>query len=81
MSEVRAKFRVTSHKIHEGHNETNCAVSIEMSAVGADEVPENQRFHKYTPSGTLTMWVTNQSVVDSMLIGSIHYLDFTQVAK
>lgn len=72
---VRAKFTVQSHKTI-GDN-----VEIAMSAVCADEVPENQRFHKYTPSGSLSMWVTNPDVVAAMPIGTSFYVDFTPVGK
>ena len=73
---VRAKFTVQSHQKYAG-----TGVTIRMTPVSADDVEENQRFHKYTPSGELTMYVDNPAVVEGMPIGSTFYLDFTPVAK
>lgn len=63
-----------SHQTYAGS-----AVTIRLSPVSADGVPENQRFHKYTPSGELTMYVDNPAVVAAMPVGSTFYLDFTPV--
>ncbi len=45
-------------------------------AVGADNVPENQRYHKYTPQGNLTITVDNPSV--EFELGADYYLDFSK---
>lgn len=71
---VRAKFRVTSIK-RVSHNPDACAV--EMTPVSADEVEENQRFHKYTPSGKLEMFIDNPAAAEKLVLGQAYYVDFT----
>ena len=73
MDKVRAKFRVSGIK-HLYWSQT--AREIEMQAVMADEVPENQRYHKYTPSGTLTITIDNPPASDFFELGKEYYLDF-----
>ncbi len=71
---VRAKFVVQSVKTYAyGGKE------IEFSAVtgGVNEIPENQRFHKATPSGSLKMTVDNPPAADFFVVGKSFYLDFT----
>ena len=46
---------------------------IKFSAVCADEVPENQRFHKYTPTGSIEIQVTNPDV--NYEVGKSYYFD------
>jgi len=65
---VRAKFRCMEIVNRIGHK------SYKFSAVCADEVPENQRYHQYTPSGTLEITVTNPKV--DFQLGGFYYLDF-----
>ena len=74
---VRAKF--TLHAVTKHHHGT--AVSLRFGAVSADDVPENQRYHKYTPSGTLEIYVDNPSAVEQFELGKSYYLDFTPAEK
>jgi hypothetical protein len=69
---VRAKFRCTSVTSYEGGSSHR---RYTFCAVGADHVPENQRFHKATPSGTLEIYVDNPAV--SFEPGKSYYLDFS----
>ncbi len=73
---VRAKFKVVSIK-HVDWSPT--ARVIEMMAVSADEVEENQRFHQYTPSGRLEITVDNPPAAEQLKLGNSYYLDFTPV--
>ena len=69
---VRAKFQVQkTSKMSWGGSE------ITMNPVSADEVPENQRFHKYTPSGTLIMSIDNPTAEEFFKLGKSYYLDFS----
>jgi len=75
---VRAKFVVQSVKAYAyGGKE------IEASAVtgGSNEIPENQRFHKATPSGTIKMMVDNPPAAEVFVPGMEFYVDFTPVQK
>ena len=69
---VRAKFRLQSKHEEFGGN----FINYQFNAVGADEVPENQRYHKYTPSGSLNITVNNPDV--SFELGKMYYLDFSE---
>lgn len=71
---VRAKFRVET--ITKTATSPDGAI-IELKAVCADEVPENQRFHKWTPSGSLHMTVNNPAAVEQFVLGQEYYVDFT----
>ncbi len=73
--DVRAKFRVTSVTIFGG----STSGQVDLSAVTADEVEENRRFHKYTPSGNLKMSIDNPPVFEAFksMLGKTYYLDFT----
>jgi hypothetical protein len=48
----------------------------EFFAVCNDGTPENDRFHKYTPSGSIRIAVDNPSVVFEP--GKFYYVDFTE---
>ena len=77
---VRAKFVVTSVK----HYAYAYGVrEIEASAVmgGPGEIPENQRFHKATPSGSLKMIVDNPPAAEVFVPGMEFYVDFTPGPK
>lgn len=73
---VRAKFKVTSVK------QVDWSPTIRvvgLTAVSADDVPENQRFHKYTPSGTVEMTIDNPLAAEALALGKAFYVDFTPV--
>lgn len=73
---VRAKFRVTSVKKVDWSPDVRV---IGLSAVGADEIPENQRYHKYTPSGSMELTIDNPPASDELALGKTFYVDFTEV--
>jgi hypothetical protein len=72
---VRAKFKVDSIK-QVVWNPTVRVIGL--TAVCADEVLENQRFHKYTPAGTLEIHIDNPPVAEFFQLGKLVYLDFTE---
>lgn len=51
---------------------------VKFAAVYDPELPEDQRFCKATPTGTLEMTVDNPSA--RFTLGAFYYLDFTPVA-
>lgn len=69
----RAKFRLERITYHHWNPSLK---TYFFSAVSADEVPENQRYHKYSPSGSLEIAVDNPSVNFEM--GKTYYLDFIE---
>lgn len=72
---VRAKFRLGEITQTAGVSGTKYV----FWAVCADEIPENQRYHKWTPSGRLEITVNNPAV--SFELGQQYYLDFVPVSQ
>lgn len=73
---VRAKFRCNTetHKKY-GPAPEHVTRSYEFLAMYDPETPEDQRYAKATPSGSLTIQVDNPAVVFEP--GKSYYLDFT----
>jgi hypothetical protein len=78
MSHVRAKFKCSHFVQHAGYNGAQGSREYHFDAVCADEVDENKRFHKYTPSGKLSMYVDNHAV--QFKPGKSYYIDFSPAA-
>lgn len=73
---IRAKFRVISvtRDIYNAKART-----IKLSPQYDQAIPEDRRFAEATPTGELTMYVNNPSVVEQFEVGRYFYLDFTPV--
>ncbi len=70
---VRAKFKVVSVK----HLE-NDQSQVELAAIhGAD----NRQWSKWTPSGNLTMSITNPEATAQFKPGSCVFLDFSEAPE
>jgi hypothetical protein len=70
---VRAKFICQSIKVY-----AYGAREMRLIAAYDDVTPENQRFSKDTPSGTLTITVDNPSAAAFFIPGQAYYLDLTK---
>lgn len=75
MAMVRGKFKVVSH-IKDAYP----GIGVRLFAVCDDGTPENERFHRYTPTGEITMRVDNPEAEAQFPIGREMYVDFTPVA-
>lgn len=53
------------------------AKKLKFQAVCNDGTSENEKFHKYTPSGEISMLVDNESALQKFVIGASYYVDFT----
>lgn len=71
---VRAKFIVESVMRFAG---SQC--QVKLRAVSAEGIPENERFHRYTPSGTIEISIDNPPASDVFTPGQAFYVDFTAV--
>lgn len=60
-------------------NSYNRTVKVGMAAVYDQSIPEEQRFTKATPQGTLDMWIDSPEVAEQFSLGQKFYLDFTPV--
>lgn len=71
---TRGKFQL----INDSKNCWNPTTRIyKFQAVCNDGTPENERFHKYTPSGSIEIAVDNPNVI--LELGKFYYVDFTEV--
>lgn len=70
---IRAKFRCESATRHAW---SDTATTYKFAAVYDPDLPEDQRFAKATPSGSLEMLVDNPSA--EFLPGCYYYLEFVQ---
>jgi hypothetical protein len=75
---VRAKFRVTKVSAVDWNPEVRI---VELSAVCADGVPENERYHRYTPSGSVSLTIDNPPAAVEFDLGKEFYLDFSPAPK
>ncbi len=74
---VRAKFKCVGTE----KNDYNPAqTTYKFNAVAAGGTPENERFHRFTPLGTLTLTVDNPVIDGFYKLGRKYYLDFTFAA-
>jgi hypothetical protein len=76
MEKFRAKFRLSTETKGEGEGK-----KLTFYPVQDTGIPEDQQFHKYTPSGTLEMFVTNQAILESVKPGDQFYIDFTPIKQ
>lgn len=68
---VQAKFFVKSIARHAHQPES---AQIELSAVTRGE--ENKQWSQYTPSGTMTMYVTNPAAAEQFELGKEYLVTF-----
>lgn len=72
---VRAKFQVT--KITALANTR--ATEVHLIPNYDDKIPEDQRYSKYTPSGSVVMYIDNPPAQEFFVLGQTYYIDFTKV--
>lgn len=73
---VRAKFRVDRIVKTAAQPE---AAEITLSPQYDKSIPEDQNFSKATPSGTMTLYVTNLPAIEALGLGKFFYVDFNEV--
>lgn len=75
---VTAKFRCTSlNYLDPGVNSKDVIAQLKLSAVYGDG-KENKEWSKYTPTGEITMTVTNPTAVDYFRPGKEYYIVFNE---
>lgn len=45
------------------------------------DIPENEHFAKYTPSGSIELAINNPLITDNLVLGQIYYVDFLETPK
>lgn len=80
MKTMRAKLKINRIEQH-GPSETlhfNAVASVK--AYPADGSDEDNTFAKFTPSATLSIQITNPSLLGEFAVGESYYVDFTPVS-
>jgi hypothetical protein len=81
MSKMIAKFLVTKAATPEGW--TPAAEQIEMQAVtekpfDSDGNSDDNTFAKWSPTGSLSMTITNPNLLGQIKVGQKYYIEFTE---
>lgn len=71
---VRGKFKLSERTEVEWNRTSR---RLKFHAVCNDDTDENQKFHKATPSGEISIVVDNPNAVSQFEIGKTYYVDFT----
>lgn len=71
---VRAKFRCQSVTTHAGGGE-----EVRLSAVSPDS-EDNKAWSKWTPSGELSMYISNEAAHGAFEPGVDYFLDITKAS-
>lgn len=75
---TRAKFRVNRKARIEGADGQTTAVEVTLNPIyGGAPGTEDHDFWTATPSGTLTMYITNPAAFGALANGASYYLDLT----
>ena len=74
---VRGKFTLT--QMTQGAGQTGR--SLTFSPQYDPNLPEDQKYAKATPSGSLTMYVDNPPALEQLVLGKAYYLDLTPVVE
>lgn len=69
---VRAKFRVSEVTMY-----NEIYGKVKLTAVHETDTPENERFTKATPNGTVEMYIDNPPALNQFKPGKFFYADFT----
>jgi hypothetical protein len=74
---TRCKFWCTriDHK-HTGGDNIYCEITLNP-VYSSDPESENKWFAKATPSGNITLGITNPSAIGTFELGKSYYVDFT----
>ena len=81
---MRAKFQIQSVVHNLGHDGKRYAETVTMSPVckssayPADGLDEDNTFAKWSPSGSLSLTITNPALWDQFKPGQKFYSDFTE---
>jgi hypothetical protein len=72
---VRAKFKLTEITATAWGGKR-----LKFSCEYDSTIPEDQRFQKATPSGSIEMQIDNPAAVEQFELGKTYYADFTPAA-
>jgi hypothetical protein len=79
MAFMRAKMRVTGIKAwSDTQEDVSMMAATGKDPFGPDGESEDNTYARYTPSGTLTLSITNPALLGKFHEGQTFYLDFTE---
>jgi len=79
MAHMRAKMRVSAIKVWNDQQEDVSMMAVTgKDPFGPDGESEDNSYARWTPSGTLTLSITNPALRGSFHEGQTFYLDFTE---
>ena len=78
---LRLKMSIASVKSGCDQSGTKVNEEIALQAVYGPEGSPNAQWSKWTPSASLTMFVTNPNAFDKVLPGQFYFVDLTQTTK
>lgn len=70
---VRAKFTVSEHR----QRSFSSATVVILRAQYDGSIPDDMRYAKATPSGSMEMEIDNPDALACFPLGSVHYIEFT----
>ena len=71
----RAKLKLSQETVYD----VGTGKTLKFTTEYDDTIPEDQRFHKFTPTGSFEMFCTNPVVLEQCKLGQKFYVDFTPV--
>ena len=74
---MRAKFFVTNVTKHGDTSQAVAFSAVTDTKYGANGENEDNTYARWTPSASLTMFITNPSLIDKLQAGQKFYVDFT----
>lgn len=75
---IRCKFICLSIEPNQpSYPDHNAGSKVTMDARWEPKIPEDERFQKWTPSGSLVFHIDNPKAVEEFKVGSHYYVDLT----
>lgn len=79
---MRAKMSVRSvERSSETYDTLTMAPVCGKAPFGANGESEDNTFARWTPSGSLTLGITNPALIGKFAVGDTFYVDFTKVEE
>ena len=77
VTKVRCKMRVMSKQDFASYDPKSPGKSSTVVKLSPVHGPENKSWSQATPSGEISLSITNQDAIDAFKLGDHYYVDFT----
>lgn len=78
---MRAKMYVQTITKHSETSESISMAPVSNKPYGPEGESEDNTFARYTPSGSLTLQITNPNLIGKFTQGQKFYVDFTEATE